>query len=223
MTRNILSEIKMLSIGVALGADTHEPEILTPEYLSENRIVPEDFNVQHSMSLPGDTYSQIIYDDRIFLQLNEDVLKITEKCTSESNDVYDSFGIALNCLEKMKSPYHTVGLNMTMYLPDQFPSAWIGDEFYSVADKFACFPNVEFTSADFRFPLSGEFDESTLFMEFNAGQINHKERGVEPSVIINISIILQSKLRHKQRERIENWHHSHSLIREHLERLFPEG
>ena len=32
MTENILSKIELFSVGVALGADAHVPEILTPDF-----------------------------------------------------------------------------------------------------------------------------------------------------------------------------------------------
>ncbi len=222
MAENTLSGFEFLSAGVALGADSFSPEILTPEYLKNNGIVPDEWAVANSMSLPGELYSQIAYDNHVFIQLNESILKVTEIHTPDAEAAYDVFLVAKNCLDQMSQPFHTVGLSMNMCLPDSLPSAWIGDKFYDTTEMFARFNDVDFLSADFRFPLTESADEQYIHMEFNVGQITHREQGHLPAVIVNCGLILLSRSRSRLEERIDNWAQAHSLIREHLENLLSE-
>ena len=191
--------------------------------MKDNGIVPDDWLVQNSMSLPSDRYSQIAYESQVFFQLDENILKITEKCGPGFEGGYDAFGIALGCLEKMSNSYHTVSLNMNMYLPDLYPSAWIGDEFYKIEKKFSRFHNVDFLSANFRFSLTEDLEEEYLHMEFTTGKINHKEQGFKPAVVMNCGVILKSPRLSKQRERIETWNEAHSLILSQLIELTSES
>ena len=112
---------------------------------------------------------------------------------------------------------------MNMFLPDSYPSAWIGDEFYKTEEKFSRFSNVDFLSANFRFSLTEDLEEEHLHMEFSTGKINIQEQGTQPAVVMNCGVILKSPHPSRQRERIETWKESHNLILNRLIDLTSES
>ena len=223
MTRNIPSEIELAGVGVVLGADPHIPALLTPEFLSESKIVPSEWVVQESMSSAHGPLSQIAYEN-LFFQLDDDVLRVFEKCELGFETNYDVFEVALKYLDKSSGSFHTVALNMGMYIIDDQPSEWIGDKFYK-EQKLVCLPNTRIIETGFSFSLDAEQEDEQkqLFLNFDPGSTISLGQEDQQAVIVNAGIVLRSQNKHSLKDHISKWKNTHTLILSYLSTMTLES
>ena len=223
MTRNIPSEIELAGVGVVLGADPHVPALLTPEFLLESRIVPPEWVVQESMSSAHGPLSQVAYEN-LFFQLDDDVLRVFEKCGLGFETNYDVFDVALKYLDKSSGSFHTVALNMGMYIINDHPSEWIGDKFYK-EQKLACLPNTRVIETGFSFSLDAEHkdEQKQLFINFDPGSTIHLGQEDQQAVIVNAGVVLKSQSKPSLKEQIAKWKNTHTLILNYVRTMASES
>jgi len=196
---------------------------LTPEFLKKNEIVPSEWVVQESMSSAHGPRSQIAYED-LFFQLDDDVLRVFEKCRPGFENNYDVFDVALRYLDKSSGSFHTVGLNMSMHILDDHPSEWIGDKFYK-EQKLTCLPDTRVIETGFGFSLDAEHkdEQKNLFINFDSGSTTHLRQEAQQAVIINAGVVLNSQNKPSLKEQITRWNDTHNLILNYVRTMVSEN
>ena len=222
MTRNTPPEIELSVVGVVLGANPHVPALLTPEFLTENEIVPPEWVVQESMSSAHGPRSQIEYEE-LFFQLDDDVLRVFERCGLGFETNYDVFDVALKYLDRSSGSFHTVGLNMGLHILDDHPSEWIGDRFYK-EKKLTCLPDTRVIETGFGFSLDAEHngEQKNLFINFDSGSTIHLRQEAQQAVIINAGVVLNSQNSSSLKEQITKWNDTHNLILNYVRTMVSE-
>ena len=175
------------------------------------------------MSSAHEPRSQIAYEN-LFFQLDEDVLRIFEKCRPESENSFDVFDVALNYISKSSGSYHTVSLNMNMHFLHDHPPEWIRDAFYK-EEKLARLPDTRVIETGFGFSLdSGQKEEQKdLFVNFDSGSITHLQQEAQQAVIINAGVVLRSQNSSSLKEQIAKWNDTHKLILNYVKTMVSEA
>ena len=115
------------SVSVVVTAKYHNPSVLNPGFLEQNRIVPKEWEVDEAFTTPP--LSIIGYQEGILWNLDQSTLTVTENCSPDQNE----FKVHAQVSEYVKTlphvPYQGLGLNCVLSLNRSDPVKWLTQRF----------------------------------------------------------------------------------------------
>ncbi len=155
--------LNLQSISVVVTANSYNPSILNPDFLSLKGIVPDDWEVIETLTTP--TVSFVRYKNGISWLIDKSRLKVSEEVGQEFKDHYHIHQAVKAYLNTFpNTPYQSLGLNFQVsiyvshpqiHLIKRFGADWISAEegilemipsFKLQAEDVICFIKVLNTS-----------------------------------------------------------------------------
>ena len=116
------------SVSVVITAQSHNPSILTKEFVVSRGIVPEDWTLREAVAIPP--LSLLRYDNGIQWIVDQSRLNVIEDCKGEFQDnylVHDMVDKYLGIVTH--APYRSLGLNWVVSIEQERPSSWLLEKF----------------------------------------------------------------------------------------------
>ena len=118
------SVFRLDSISVVVTAQSHNPSILSRDFLVSQEIVPANWKVTEAFTTPA--VSLVRYENGIQLVVDEGKLTVVENCKSSFQDKYLAHTVVNAYLEKLPHvPYRSLGLNCTVVMRQEGPQDWL--------------------------------------------------------------------------------------------------
>ena len=122
------SEIQLNSISVVVTAESHNPSVLTGDFLVDSEIVPRDWALDHAINLPP--FALLHYKNGIQWTLDQSHLIVTQECNGSFQDSYYAHDCVRKYLDRMEAvPYRSLGLNCLISLESDNPQQALTDRF----------------------------------------------------------------------------------------------
>lgn len=119
---------KVHSVSVVVTAQSHNPSILTGEFLMASGIVPKEWVIAESLNIPP--LSLVRFQNSIQWTLDESRLVVNEICESPIKDAYQIHESVTEYLNKVSYvPYRSLGLNWILYSEHNNPREWLTRQF----------------------------------------------------------------------------------------------
>ena len=114
------SDFYLHSINVVVTAESHNPSVLTGDFLVDSDIVPRDWVLDQAINLPP--FALLRYQRGIQWTLDQSHLIVTQECNGTFRDSYDAHDCVKKYLERMEAvPYRSLGLNCLVSLESDDP------------------------------------------------------------------------------------------------------
>ena len=115
-------------VSVVVTAQSHNPSILSHEFLVKNEIVPSKWLVSEAYSSP--TVSLVSYTSDIQWLLDQSRLAVNQKCQSKFQDNYDLHQCVQKYVRKLPHvSYQNLGLNCGISVKHSSPVSWLTERF----------------------------------------------------------------------------------------------
>lgn len=122
------SPFRLHSVSVVVTAQSHNPSILTKEFLVESGIVPKDWTATEVVNTP--VLSLVRFESGVQWALDSSRLSVTENCESSFQDSYQIHGSVIEYLKKVEYvPYRSLGLNCIVAMESNEPRTWLRRRF----------------------------------------------------------------------------------------------
>ena len=165
------------SVSVVVTANYHNPSVLNPGFLEQNKIVPHEWEVDEAVTTPP--LSIVGYQEGILWNLDQTTLTVTENCSPDQ----DEFLVHAQVSEYVKTlphvPYQGLGLNCVLSLAKNDSVKWLTQRFLKSGpwrrDKYSAIGMVP----KFVFPVGNAICNLTL----NPGLV-HPEENVNQEAVI---------------------------------------
>ena len=116
------------SVSVVVIAQSHNPSILTPDFLRSEEIVPSEWEVAEAVSLPPVSF--VRFQNGIQWVLDDSRLNVTENCSSSFQDLYEIHQSVSKYLSRLPHvPYRDLGLNWSVSIELANPDKWLTRQF----------------------------------------------------------------------------------------------
>ena len=147
------SPFRLTSVSVVITAQSHNPSILTKEFLTESGIVPDAWQVTETVNTP--VLSLVHFEGGVQWAMDSSRLTITESCGASFQDSYQVHKSAIEYLRKIEYvPYRSLGLNCIVHLDSGDPNAWLRERFLKDGRWQAHVPKLVSMIPRFTFDLS---------------------------------------------------------------------
>ena len=124
----MVSQYRLHLVSVVVTAQSHNPSILTPEFLSSSGIVPDDWTVGEAIGVPP--FSLVGFQNGVRWTLDAARLNVTEGCAASFQDAYLIHDSVIEYLRKVDYvPYRSLGLNWTVSAESGDPGGWLTRRF----------------------------------------------------------------------------------------------
>ena len=172
----------LTSVSVVVTANHHNPSILTPDFLTAQGIVPQDWEVLDSMTTPG--VSAIHYSERLQWTLDQGALRIVEPCEGAFQDRYEVHDLATRYIDKVRVvPYRSLGLNCQVWTPLKDPGRWLTERFLSTEFQTPNLINLRMEPR-FSFGSNQAVPDAIVNLSVNSGQVERPgEHPVDAAII----------------------------------------
>ena len=116
------------SISVVVTAQSHNPSILSQDFLVSQEIVPANWEVAEAVTTPA--VSLVRYRNGMQLVVDEGKLTVVENCKSSFQDEYLVHTVVNAYLKKLPHvPYRSLGLNCRVVMRQEGPQDWLMHRF----------------------------------------------------------------------------------------------
>ena len=209
----------LTSVSVVVTANHHNPSILTPDFLTAQGIVPQDWEVLDSMSTPG--LSAINYNERPHWMLDQGALRIVEPCEGEFQDRYEVHDLATRYIDIVRVvPYRNLGLNCQVWTPLKDPGRWLTERFLKAEVQSQDLKDLTM-EPQFTFDANQAVADAKVNISISSGQVEREGETWIDAAIIECNVHHQGPL---DAERIISaigkWAVHQDSIREALNLLF---
>lgn len=209
----------LTSVSVVVTANHHNPSILTPDFLTAQGIVPQDWEVLDSMSTPG--LSVINYNERPHWMLDQGVLRIVEPCEGEFQDRYEVHDLATRYIDIVRVvPYRNLGLNCQVWTHLEDSGRWITERFLSTKVQTRNLLGLRMTP-QFTFDANKSVADAIVNMSIYGAQVTRADEEPVDAAVIDCNVHHQGPLEAKELiSAIGQWEvHQDSIIKA-LHQLF---
>ena len=122
------SVFRLESISVVVTAQSHNPSILSQDFLVSQEIVPANWEVAEAVTTPA--VSLVRYRNGMQLVVDEGKLTVVENCKSSFQDEYLVHAVVNAYLKKLPHvPYRSLGLNCRVVMRQEGPQDWLMHRF----------------------------------------------------------------------------------------------
>ena len=120
-------DIWLHDVSVVVTAKYHNPSVLNPGFLTAKGIVPEEWEVEESITTPP--MSLVNYKNQTRWDVQQEKLSVLENCKpfQESFNVYSQVIAYIEALPHV--PYRSLGLNTTLSVATNDPVGWMSERF----------------------------------------------------------------------------------------------
>ena len=182
----------LTSVSVVVTANSHNPPILTPDFLKSQGIVPHEWEVLDYMTSPN--LSAVNYKERPQWLLDQGKLRILESCEGEFQDSYEVHDLAIKFIEKMRVvPYRSLGLNWQVFAHLEDPKQWLTKRFLSTEFK-AQTPGDLRMEPQFSFRSNQGLPDAIVNISVNSGQVALAGEVPSDAVVIESNVHHQGPL-----------------------------
>ena len=116
------------SVSVVVTAQSHNPSVLTGQFLVSSGVVPDDWGIAESVNIPP--FSLVRFQNGVQWTLDESRLIVTAGGESSLEDSYQIHDSVIRYLHKVSYvPYRSLGLNWVMYMEADNPDEWLMTRF----------------------------------------------------------------------------------------------
>ena len=210
------SPFRLRSVSVVVTAQSHNPSILTHEFLVNSGVVPSDWVAIETVGIPP--FSLIRFQNGVQWTLDESRLIVAESCESSFQDSYQVHTSVTEYLRKVDYvPYRSLGLNWAVYLDTDAPSEWLIKRF--LKDGPWTHGKHELVSMKPRFT----FDNDGVALNLAFGDQAVTQGGLEKKIFVDCNVHHEGPLNATQlRDAIDQWEKHQSVIVDTLN-LLSEG
>jgi hypothetical protein len=151
-------------VSIVLVARFHNPSLINPNFLRDNRIASPEWSVKETVTTPG--FSQTQFDNGIGLTVDQNRCIVGEDVGKGFQDSYLAHGVAAAYVSTLPHvPYRTIGLNWRFHLPRNNPKPWLIRRFLKPGAWLKSDPPI--SGAEIRFET--RFAGSTCFLKVAGG------------------------------------------------------
>ena len=165
------------SVSVVVTANFHNPSVLNPGFLEQNKIVPHEWEVDEAITTPP--LSIVGYQEGILWNLDQTTLTVTENCLPGQ----DEFRVHAQVSEYVKTlphvPYQGLGLNCVLSFDKDDAVKWLTQRFLKVGPWRKGKYSALRMAPKFVFPVGNAICNLTL----NPGLV-HPEENVNQEAVI---------------------------------------
>ena len=167
-------------VSIVLVARFHNPSIINPDFLRNNRITSPDWPVKETMTTPG--FSQTQFDNGIGLTVDENRCIVQEEVGKTFQDSYLAHGVAAAYVDTLPHvPYRTIGLNWRLHSPRKNPKPWLIRRFLKPGAWLKSDPPI--SGAEIRFET--RFGASTCFLKVAGGTAGLPNEAEADAIILD--------------------------------------
>ena len=122
------SGFRVRYITIVVTADSHNPSILTADFLAAQGLAPEGIEIEHVIAIPP--LSLVRYVNGVEWTLDRSRLAVREDCQGTFQGSYDTHAAVVAYLRTLSYvPYQSLGLNWLVTLNVDEPRAWLSSRF----------------------------------------------------------------------------------------------
>ena len=111
-------------MSIVITAQSHNPSVLTHDFLVSSGIVPSEWNVINSINIPP--FSLIGYQNGVQWTLDENRMVVAENCGLSFQDLYYIHPCVVKYLNQVGYvPYRSLGLNCVVSIESDDPDGWL--------------------------------------------------------------------------------------------------
>ena len=124
-----------------MTAEFHNPSILNRDFLVSKGIVPDDWDVEESITTPP--VSVVRYRNGIQLIVDQSRLNVSEVCTSSFQKEYRPHRLVDAYVDKLPHvPHRSLGLNCQVSMVQNKPKDWVTQRFLKTGNWLQGEPRV---------------------------------------------------------------------------------
>ena len=176
------SNLWLHSISVVVTAQSHNPSILTPDFLVSQGIIPQAWKATEMINTPP--LARVAYDNRVSWTMTQDTLTLAEEWNGPFGNLYTIHRLMSKYLEVIPHvPYRSLGLNCAVSTNRRNPDKWLTDRFLN-PDARPQTPGLFAMEPRF---IIGTYD-AVIFMSARVGLAQRTEGVFEDAIITECNV-----------------------------------
>ncbi len=203
------------SVIVVVMAEEHEPTMLSPRFLAEKEIVPNDWKAAQSITNP---FESAVRYEKAMLKMSSSRFEVEGLSDGSFKESYAAHSIVADYVSKMPhTPYRSLGLNCRVLIRADNPEQWLSQRFLCPNLWRNGNPEGHIEKADFTVPMD---DGLSCEFSFTSGNLNNEQSESEKIVVVTVNIDHPGALNTGLiREAIRRWPKRQELIRVTLDKI----
>jgi len=204
----------VLSADIVVLAQFHNPSILNPDFLKNNKIVDRNWKVAETITTTP--FSQTRFKNGISMTVDNERMNITQKINDnyhEISPIYDIASEYIKILEHVK--YTALGLNWDILVPIKTPDSWLVGHFLKKTSIPKSSPAVKGLNLTMNFNLDGNITSFQLAPAL----INFKEKGPVEGVLVRANIHYENASSNEIRKKLQTWKETQQSIEKQIHKL----